>query len=465
MRSQITHLLLVAAVTPVLFATALLPVRSETSISVSADDMAVIGSVPFPRTQGPGDLAFYGNYVAVGRGLADGDRTQNGFVLVDISRPTRPRVVSTFTCTNSGFEISIYGDLVLLSRDAPSETAACDKPDSRNGDGFSGLTLVSIADPRRPVEVKSLETNLCRAGECSTGSHTHTVLPDPENGRLIVYANSLRLDVLEVPLGRPQDAQVVSTVDAVDGCHDLQIHRPTAVALCAGAHSATLLDMADPLQPTAITTFKDPGTTHHHSAVFSGDGRTIALSDESLAVTTPVAVDSGLGTDLSEGIDSCVGGPPGRMTFYDIGPTVDAYRARRPVPPPSYQSSFQIPDQIAEMSTIPCFGHYAARIPLRSDETDVLVVGYGGAGTWVVDFSDTAHPRSIGHYLATGENPDIAASSYWYNGHVYVNHGALGPHETNRGLEVLALRPSEPALAEALSRAPRLSHLQPQTQD
>lgn len=170
-------------------------------------------------------------------------------------------------------------------------------------------------------------------------------------------------------------------------------------------------------------------------------------------------------TDLSTVIDSCVGGQPGQMTFYDIGPAIDAYRTGQPVPPPSYLSSFQIPDEIADMATIPCFGHYAARIPLSDDPTDLLVVGYGGAGTWVVDFSDPAHPRAVGHYLATGENPDIAASSYWYNGHVYANHGALGAHQTGRGLEVLALRPSEPDLAEALSRAPRLSHLQPPTQD
>ncbi len=110
-----------------------------------------------------------------------------------------------------------------------------------------------------------------------------------------------------------------------------------------------------------------------------------------------------------------------------------------------------------------CTIHNYNIVPLRSGR-DVAVGGHYQAGTWVVDFTDPANPRTV----AWSDPPRLpqvttpggavvnelggAWSSYWYNGFIYES-------EITKGLNVFRL--SDPVTASPI----HLDHLNPQTQE
>lgn len=434
--------------------------------------------------EAPGDLAFWGDLAVVGRGIfSKADRRHNGFVLFDISNPAHPREVSRFDCTNTGFDVSVWGDLVFLSQDQPSETDDCGAPatgPAPPATAFAGLRIISIADPARPVPIAAIKAGLCRTNPtCPTGSHTHTVVPDLENDRLVVYVNAAESGIVEVPLQNPAGARYVGEVSnlargtrGINGCHDLQVHLASRLAACGAIDMVTLWDITDLLEPVVFAHFAEPTISHHHSANFSVDANTLVLQDESLVSFT---------TEVAKAVDDgCLDVDAGALRFFDISQTVADYRAGRPVPsPPRWTATLRPPVPVTEEIDAWCVGHYGNVIPIPADAglavRNLLVIGWGGAGTWLVDFTDPADPRPVGHYYDTGsetEPPSFAASSYWYRGRVYVNNGSinffdLDHRPTDRGLEVLRIQPGDDAYGKqlrlALSRADRPHRLNPQT--
>lgn len=398
-----------------------------------------------------GDLAFWDDLAIVGHGFGYNNEKE-GFKVVDISDPMNPKKLGEFNCAMSGADVSVWRDLVILSSDTQTRStteggdpAACEgvevDPVALNRPGsFSGLRIVSIADPARP----KLITSVAKAGS-DPGSHTHTLIPDLKNvkdgrpdPRLIVYLNAPlgRQQIIEVPLRRPASARVVGFVDPspARGCHDttvlLSVEPP--LAACAAFTETQLWDISDLERPVVLSHIANANFDNHHSSAFSWDGKTLVLGDESFK---------------SIGTSSCFAGTgvkSGHLWFYNIENAKE----------PTYSSDFQIP---VGRTTNRCFAHQFNVVPL-SDGRDVVVSSWAEGGTTVIDFTDRARPQELGFYVAepaSDERRSAAFASYWYNGFIYVNNTGL---QGERGLDVLSI--DVPALDKFVEQG----HLNAQTQ-
>lgn len=406
-----------------------------------SDNMSLLATLD---TAPGGDLAIWGDTAVLSQGSGDDDVTNDGFVIVDISDPAKPVEIGSFSCNGSGADISIWQDLVILSAQA-QEGPECDAHagsinvvDGR--ENFFGLHFVSIADPRDPELLASINTcpDLLDLEGCGF-SHTHTLVPDldhrdPTTGkrapRLIVYVNLRNEIVVEVPLRDPAAAHVVGRIDeapppnnelfvtSTGGCHDVAVFLPRSLAACAAYSSRQvwIWDISDPVDPSLVSIIDNHTWELAHGTGFSWDGTTLVVADESFE-------NHQLGTCPGPGTSS----PHSALWFYDISD------ARVPV----LQGFYQLPQPV---ETGGCTAHQFNIVPLSSGR-DVLVAGWGLGGTTVVDFTDPADPQQIAHYRAAPDDPELRSnpwSSYWYKGFIYANNMSLrfSGFTTSRGFDV-----------------------------
>src|SRR5690606_9571464 len=131
------------------------------SSAAGAFDYANIGS----------DLAFTGDYAISGN--------YRGFGIFDISDPADPVLTTTVNCPGGQGDPSVYGDLLFIS--VVSTSARVDCSTSSSAEVFRGIRIFDISDITNPRYVAGVQT--CR------GSHTHTLVPDPDNGVVYVYVS------------------------------------------------------------------------------------------------------------------------------------------------------------------------------------------------------------------------------------------------------------------------------------
>ena len=388
------------------------------------------------------DLAFAGRYVYAG--------SYAGFRIVDVADPEHPVVVGEVACNGAQGDVSVYGGLLFQSVDAPQSTAACDsEPASADTPGmFEGIRIFDVREPAAPVLVATVPT------DC--GSHTHTLLPDPANGRVLLYVSSYPVglfsigpscarphgyvSIVHVPLADPAAAAVTrhpldagtepSTLGGgtpFTACHDVAVFVELRRAAASCLSENQLWDISDPAAPRFLWRFDHPAVRSQasdiwHSAAFSWDGRVVAFGDES-----------------GGGAAERCGDPDdehGRIWFLDVatGATLASYKLPRAV-------------------TTDCTAHYFNFVPLAKGRKLLVSAWYSG-GTSIVDVdrllagADDA-AAEVGHYRPSGAN---TWSSYWYNGFVYTNDIA-------RGVDVMLLSDAARAGASRI-----LPHLNPQTQ-
>ena len=114
------------------------------------------------------DLAFQGDRVFVGN--------YAGFMVYDISDPASPELISSVVCPGGQGDPSVYGNLLFTSVEMPNGRVDCgDGPldTAANPDRFRGVRIWDISDIEDPEQVATIQT--CR------GSHTHTLVTDPDN--------------------------------------------------------------------------------------------------------------------------------------------------------------------------------------------------------------------------------------------------------------------------------------------
>jgi len=357
------------------------------------------------------DLAMWGNIVVAGN--------YDGFRVFDITQTGSNRLLVNFLCRGPQNDVSLWehnGTLLLfLSNDTPqfngdtvcstnrgSDRTACGDPPLC----FEGIRVFDLTDPANPVFIKAVYT------DC--GSHTHTLVPDPPNNRLLLYISSYpgssgpncqspfrKISIVQVPLDAPETASVLSQPQLttnVPGCHDmtafLAIHKMAAMCATEGQ----LWDITDPANPGTLNPvhIDDPAVNYWHSAEFTWDGQYVVTNDESFTGT-------------------CQPNGDGKIKIWRVS---DA----------QLMSSFMIP---RPQGGTYCSVHNGNIIPV--DGRYLLVAAWYGGGTSVVDFTDPSNPREIAFYDATtGRGPSDAWSSYWYNGKIYTN-------DIIRGLDVFDL--------------------------
>ncbi|HET7728134.1 MAG TPA: hypothetical protein VFK54_12505 [Candidatus Limnocylindrales bacterium] len=391
------------------------------------------------------DLAFWGSRMIAGN-LPAGTNL-GGFRVLDIGNPAAPVELGQFSCRSNQGDVSVWKSLVFVSVDSPVDrpecagAAAAPTTQVTTGQAYEGIRVVSIADPANPRQLAFVDT------EC--GSHTHTLVPDEANDRILLYVLSYpltpvgtdcnvethrQISVVEVPLRNPAAARVIGTPDVSPaiGCHDVTVFTGRKLAAAACITESQMWDISNPAQPRVIAHIANPGINIHHSTTFTWDGDTIVIGDElGGAAVAPGCLDG------HEHL------PLGALWFYDVSdPTA-----------PGLLGTYSIPQ--VEASTL-CTAHNFNTVPTRTG-ADVLVSAWYDGGTTVIDFSNPAAARQLGFYTAKAPRPATTWSSYWYRGFIYANNYENGVQ--SRGIDVMAI--GDPLLKGAI----KVNRLNPQTME
>lgn len=422
------------------------------------------------------DLAFTGDYAIVGN--------FNGFQVYDVSDATAPTLRSSFVCPGGQGDVSVYGNLLFMSVEEGRGRVDCGSAPIVDPvtERFRGVRIFDISDIDNPEQLPGVQT--CR------GSHTHTLVTDPDDPENIYIYNSgtsgvrsplelpgcenaqlttdpvttgnptqWRIDVIKVPLAEPETAAIVSQprifineeTDAYNGlqntlpgterhpsgafysptpntntCHDVTAF--PEIGLLAGAcqGNGLLVDISDPANPVRLDAVSDPNFSYWHSATFNNDGTKVVFTDEWGGGTAARC----RVTDQPEW---------GANALFEI---VDGKL--------EFKSYYKLP--AVQTSQENCVAHNGSIVPVPG--RDIMVQAWYQGGLSVIDFTDTANPTEIA-YLdrgpinfpnATGLNLGGYWSTYWYNGNV------LGS-EIARGFDSLALTPSAQLSANEIAAA------------
>jgi len=420
------------------------------------------------------DLAFTGKYAIQGN--------YNGFMVWDMTNPRRPALVKSYLCPASQSDVSVYKNLLFVSAEGLTGRADCGTQgveDTVSTLRVRGIRVFDVTDMANPKYVGNVQT--CR------GSHTHTVVEDPKDKENIyIYVSGsagvrspselpgcsalspdedqtsslFRIEVIKVPLARPQDARIVSSPRIFEGlkaaprhsepfdsaaaaaraaraaaaggggggannrgqgmrgggptqCHDITVY--PAVGLAGGACGGygLLLDISDVANPVRIDQAADSNFAFWHSATFSNDGTKVLFTDEWGGGRAPRC----RVTDKPEwGADAIF--------------TIENRKLK-------FHSYYKIPAPQTALEN--CVAHNGSLIPIPGRE--VMVQGWYQGGISVFDWTDPAKPFEIAyHDRGPSDSSKVGAggswSVYWYN-------GQLVSSEIARGLDVFELQPSE----------------------
>jgi len=418
-------------------------------------------TTPGDRRLTNSDLAFTGNYAIQGN--------YSGWQVWDISNARNPRLHVAFVCPGSQSDVSVYRNLLFVSGEATSGRLDCGTqgvPDSVSHERLRGIRIFDVSDFTHPRYLGNVQT--CR------GSHTHTVVDDPNDpANVYIYVSGsapvrsptelpgcsgaapeddpnsalFRIEVIRVPLAAPGQAAIVSSprifqdlaapprhAEPVDSarqaarvgrpagagrartgptqCHDITVY--PAIGLAGGACGGygLLLDIHDVANPRRIGAVADSNFSFWHSATFSNDGSKILFTDEWGGGSQPRC----RATDKYEW---------GANAIFTLSGSTMAFQSYYKMPAP--QTPFEN-----------CVAHNGSLIPVPG--RDIMVQGWYQGGISVFDWTDPAHPKEIAFFdrgpmdstrlLSAG-----SWSVYWYNGY-------LVSSEISRGLDVFELVPS-----------------------
>lgn len=428
------------------------------------------------------DLAFSGTNAIVG--------SFNGFQVYDLSDPTDPVLRRTFVCPGGQGDPSVYGNLLFISVEENRGRIDCGTQGAAgavNPDRFRGVRIFDISDIDNPVQLPGVQT--CR------GSHTHTIVTDPDDPENIYVYNSgtstvrsplelpgcenaalttgpvtsgnptqWRIDVIKVPLDAPENASIVSNprifTDAETGafnglqntqpgalhpsgtaysplpntntCHDVTAFPAKQLVAGACQGNGIILDTSDPVNPVRLDAVSDPNFSYWHSATWNNDGTKVVFTDEWGGGTSARC----RATDRPEW---------GANALFDLSASNEL----------TFRSYYKMP--AAQTTAENCVAHNMSLVPVPG--RDIFVQAWYQGGLSVVDFSDTANPREIAYFdrgpiataaAPTGLNLGGLWSTYWYNGQVYGT-------EIARGFDTFSLETSDWLSANELAAAREVS--------
>ncbi|MGH3484404.1 MAG: LVIVD repeat-containing protein, partial [Nocardioidaceae bacterium] len=409
------------------------------------------------------DLALQGDFAFVG--------SFNGFQVYDISDPTDPVLHTSYVCPGGQGDLSVYGDLLFMSVEETRGRIDCGTqgaPGAVNLERFRGVRIFDISDMDEIVQLPGVQT--CR------GSHTHSIVTDPDDPNNLYIYNSgtsgvrpaaelagcenaaltqapvttgnptqWRIDVIRVPLAAPGTASIVSQprifTDADTGAFNgLQNTLP-----CAQQPAGCMHPSGTPYSPLPNTNTCHDITSYEARELVAGacqgNGILLDVSDP----VNPVRLDAVSDPNFSywhsasfnnDGTkvmftDEWGGGtsPRCRSTdqlewgadaFFDIGDNNQM----------EFANYFKMP--AVQTNQENCVAHNSSVVPVPG--RDILVQAWYQGGVSVIDFTDTANPVEIAYFdrgpidVPTPGALNLGGlwSTYWYNGQVYGTEIARG---------------------------------------
>jgi hypothetical protein len=429
-------------------------------------------NVPLAQQNISSDLAFWGNLTFNGN--------YDGFRIIRNS-PANPREINWTHCNGNQGDIVVWGDILVRAWNtpAPADDPATPAPENRFCDGqpvpvgFEGVHIFDISNLSDPELIGSVELSQRpmadreqQNGAIGCGSHTLTAAPDFENDRLIIYNETSGgpcpfIGILEVPFDDPAAARWLRNEPLLelgpnDAGHDEAVILGDVNKLAVASHDhANVFDIGENdtpggslEDPQFLFHITEPGVCNEpgnplcngnwHSASFTWDGDVIIMGWEP----------GGGGLPECDSVDPIVK----RSAFF-----YDANTGEK-------LGQWTLPRTQDSDPPQNCTIHNYNTVPTRNGK-HILVTSAYQAGTWVVDFTDPANPKTLGFAdppplarvtdPATGQLIDElggAWSSYWYNGLIHES-------EITKGLNLFRYTGDE------TRGAVRLKHLNPQTQE
>lgn len=403
-----------------------------------------------------GDRAFVGNF--------------NGFQVYDLSDPTDPVLEASYVCPGGQGDLSVHGDLLFMSVEETRGRIDCGTQGATgavNAERFRGVRIFDISDVENPVQLPGVQT--CR------GSHTHTIVSDPDDAENIYIYNSgtsgvrsplelagcenaaltqspvttgnptqWRIDVIKVPLAAPETAAIVSrprifTDPATGAFNGLQNTLP-----CSQQPVGCLHPSGTQYSPTPNTNTCHDVTAFPARELVAGacQGNGILLDVED--PVNPVRLDAVSDPNFSYWHSASFNNDGTKVIFTDEWGGGTSARCRVTDKPEwgadalfdiagdqmEFASYYKMP--AAQTTQENCVAHNSSLVPVPG--RDILVQAWYQGGLSVIDFSDTDNPVEIAYFdrgpintpNPTGLNLGGLWSTYWYNGQVYGSEIARG---------------------------------------
>ncbi|MEO5814669.1 MAG: hypothetical protein ABIT20_05260 [Gemmatimonadaceae bacterium] len=423
-------------------------------------------STPGDRRLVNSDLSFTGNYVFQGN--------YSGYQVWDISNPIKPTLRSSYVCPGSQSDVSVYKNLLFVSGEATSGRLDCGLQgvaDTVSHERLRGIRIFDITNIDNPKYIANVQT--CR------GSHTHTVVTDPnDNAHVYVYVSGsaavrssselagcsggqpdqdpstalFRIEVIKVPLAHPELAAIVSSPRIFQDLDAPARHAESAADQAIAAERAA----ARPAGPPRPASTRGGPTQCHDITVFpaiglaggacAGYGLLLDIRDVAHPRRVGAVADSNFsfwhsatfnndGTKVLFSDEWGGGSQPrcrstdryewGADAIFTLKDNTMAFKSYYKMP--AVQTSFEN-----------CVAHNGTLIPIPG--RDVMVQSWYQGGISVFDWTDAAHPKEIAYFdrgpMDATKFVDAGYwSSYWYNGYIVGS-------EIARGLDLFELTPS-----------------------
>ncbi len=431
-------------------------------------------STPGASTLTNSDLAFSGKYVIQGN--------YSGYQVWDVSNPRHPTLYTAYVCPASQSDVSVFKNLLFVSAEAQNGRKDCGMsgvPDSVSNDRVRGVRIFDITDIAHPRYITNVQT--CR------GSHTHTVVTDPNDAaNVYIYISGsanvrpagelagcsaglpekdpnsalFRIEVIKVPLAHPEQAAVVSSprifndlaapAKHAESAEDIAAQQARQAARGAqpppapGQRGDPALATRGPTQCHDITVYPAVGLA---GGACGGYGLLLDIHDPAHPVRIGAVADSNFSfwhsaTFSNDGskvlfTDEWGGGSAPRCRVTDKPEwgadaifTID--QAKRM----AFKSYYKLPAPQTIYEN--CVAHNGSLIPIPGRE--IMVQAWYQGGISVFDWTDPSHPVEVAYFDrgpmdATKLVNGGSWSAYWYNGYIYSS-------EISRGLDAFQLQPS-----------------------
>ena len=439
------------------------------------------------------DLAFTGDYAIQGN--------YNGFMVWDIANSRKPTLKKSFLCPASQSDVSVYKNLLFVSSEGLSGRLDCGPggvQDTVSHDRVRGIRIFDATDISNPKYITNVQT--CR------GSHTHTVVTDPNDAaNVYIYVSGssgvrspnelpgcsglapaqdpnsalFRIEVIKVPLAHPEQAAIVSSprifndltaaprhTEPVDSAA-LARAAQRAAAAGANARPRPARTNSGPTQCHDITVYPAIGLA---GGACGGYGLLLDISD----VANPKRIGAVSDSNFSFWHSATFSNDGSKVLFTDEWGGGSAPRCRstdkmewgadaiftlvnRQM---TFRSYYKMP--AAQTSNENCVAHNGSLIPIPGRE--VMVQGWYQGGISIFDWTDPSKPVEIAYHdrgpidstkLVSGGSWSV----YWYN-------GVIVSSEIARGLDIFELQPSAFISKNEIDAAKtvRFDHLNAQSQ-
>lgn len=417
------------------------------------------------------DLAFKDNYVFQGN--------YNGIQIWDISDPSNPVLVEGYVCPASQSDVSVYGDLLFVSGEGLGGRLDCGTEGVQervSEERLRGIRIFDISDIQNPEYIHNVQT--CR------GSHTHSVLVDPDDDENVyVYVSGsasvrpeeelpgcvsappeedpssalFRIEVIRVPLGNPQEAAIVSSPRIFEDLVEPEEHGPAPADIAAdttGPRQLLTEQIADqeddedrgrgPTQCHDITLYPEIDLA---GGACEGYGLLLDITDP----VNPTRIDAVADSNFAYWHSATFSNDGSKVVFTDEwgGGTQPKCRPTDPREwganalftiedgEMEFESYYKLPASQTPLEN--CVAHNGSLIPIPG--RDVMVQAWYQGGISIFDWTDPENPVEIAYHDRGPVNPEQMEmagswSVYWYN-------GLIVSSEIARGLDIFELVPSE----------------------